>query len=1158
MKNRNLLILLITVFLGYQIPLSANNLSDDFNTDPLKPYWFSTDTSYLKLAQASGVLSVTLKDVGKNVQYFGINAQTNPIDLSKNPRIAITLKSDFAFELRSGLFNKIGEGSFNGGEFISKVVSGDGRFHTYYFDFSEHLADLWIEATPVNISTIHLINFYVNLTTANVSGTFQVDDIKIGEDAPLLANGLNEDYTSATTASGWSDPTGIYTFSIDGKLILKTTKPANNNAWFTKSITPLILDEYPFVQLSVTADKPFSITAQLLDKNGKTSSMQTINYSPVAATTLLTFDFTEDLRMPSDTSPDAKDIVAVRFIINSDGEAFTGDIQIEQLNIGKEARPDGYEIPLLVPVPFSNIYTGRFTQIQQTSNGILLLVGADPNNQFRTVNHFIPSQIDMSEYPYLTIKVRASEKVTFRIDIVDNKGAITNATPIVKILSGGTDFETLVFDYTDLFRQSYPSNGLVDPSKIRGIYYTIEPGGKKFSGTIEIASVSIGSKSVEPVRPMIQTNYKPIKLNQLGYFPGQKKTAVVPTSTGSTFTIIDAQNQEVFSGILSKAKYWTASQEMVKLADFSAFNTPGSYQLCVPGIDTSYVFSISNSYLDQMADDVVKAFYYQRSGLNITEPYAEGWPRAAGHPDTLVQVHSSAATEERPEGTIIRAPKGWYDAGDYNKYIVNSSVACYNLMAVYERFPTYFKNRNLNIPESENTLPDILDEVKYNLDWMLTMQDADGGVYHKLTSADFNSVYTPPSEHKSVRYVVKKSTPATLDFAAVMAQAYRVYINFPELRDFAQTCLTASLRAYSWAKVNKNIEYNQVNLNKQYDPDINTGEYGESYASVKFADEVFWAATEIAIATQDPSAIAEIKFPSVPLNVMDWPNVYAYGMLSLSQYGQLLGNTTLKTSAVNSLTKLGDELQNTYISCPYKNTLRIQDFMWGSNTYATNEIILLNEVYYQTGNQNYLDAAIGSMDYVLGKNPTGYSYVSGAGSHTSENLYMAVGLSNENKGQIPGFMAGGPHVNGGDSCTYEYKAYALTYSDSECSYSTNEVAINWNSSISFAANELNALMSGYEREVSTFEQGDFTLSNKAAVESKILIYPNPAENLINIELPKGNSQIEIFRADGVVVKNEIIIALHTQLDIKDLSPGVYIMKVSNDKGTWTEKVVVKD
>jgi len=161
--------------------------------------------------------------------------------------------------------------------------------------------------------------------------------------------------------------------------------------------------------------------------------------------------------------------------------------------------------------------------------------------------------------------------------------------------------------------------------------------------------------------------------------------------------------------------------------------------------------------------------------MEITADFGGKWTRPAGHPDTAVLVHSSAASALRPEGFKISSPGGWYDAGDYNKYVVNSGISTYTLLLFYQLYPAYCKNYKDNIPESINNISDVMNELLYNLRWMLTMQDPnDGGVYHKLTNKKFCD-FIMPDKAKDPRYVVSKSTAASLDFAATMAMASRVF-----------------------------------------------------------------------------------------------------------------------------------------------------------------------------------------------------------------------------------------------------------------------------------------------------------------------------------------------------------------------------------------------
>jgi len=204
----------------------------------------------------------------------------------------------------------------------------------------------------------------------------------------------------------------------------------------------------------------------------------------------------------------------------------------------------------------------------------------------------------------------------------------------------------------------------------------------------------------------------------------------------------------------------------------------------------------------QAAAAAIKAYYFNRAGIELQAEYAGRYARAAGHPDDHVLVHASAAGPGRPEGSVIASPKGWYDAGDYNKYVVNSAISVYTLLAAYEQFPEFFARQDLHIPESGNGLPDLLNEALWNLDWMLAMQDpADGGVYHKLTNKGFDGVVMP-HQANGERYVVQKTTAAALDFAAVMAQASRVFAAFDAQRPglSARMLAASNTGAHLWSE----------------------------------------------------------------------------------------------------------------------------------------------------------------------------------------------------------------------------------------------------------------------------------------------------------------------------------------------------------------------
>jgi endoglucanase len=553
-----------------------------------------------------------------------------------------------------------------------------------------------------------------------------------------------------------------------------------------------------------------------------------------------------------------------------------------------------------------------------------------------------------------------------------------------------------------------------------------------------------------------------IRVNQVGFYPSSEKIAIVTDSLATEFSVIDAKTKEtVFVGTLKRKGTWEYSEEYSNVADFSKLKKEGVFFVSVPNVGDSYTFEISNQVNLTIGKASLGFLYYQRASIDLPAQYAGKWARPAGHPDNQVKVHASAATATRPEGTVINSSKGWYDAGDYNKYIVNSGISTYTLMALYEQYPKFFDTLKLNIPENTNNVPDILDEIRWNLDWMVTMQDEDGGVYHKLTNTNFDGSVMP-ADATNGRYVIMKTTAATLDFSAVMAVAYRVYKKTD--RPFAEKCLTASINAYNWAKKNNSVIYNQGVMNTKFNPDINTGAYDDGNVS----DEFQWAAIELFIATNKSiySEEANIEFTlRTEFDLPNWAKVNTLGLYSLIQNRDYLPESfaptmeLVKEKILSLSTKLYKYQAN---KSAFEVAMGISNgnFNWGSNSTAANQGMMLMNAYKLSNDGNYLTAAISNLDYLLGRNGTGYCYVSGFGSKKVMNPHHRPSEADGVVDPVPGMIAGGPNPGQEDAgtCTGKYttKVAAKSYIDEQCSYATNEVAINWNSPFSFLALSIEA------------------------------------------------------------------------------------------------------
>ncbi len=554
-----------------------------------------------------------------------------------------------------------------------------------------------------------------------------------------------------------------------------------------------------------------------------------------------------------------------------------------------------------------------------------------------------------------------------------------------------------------------------------------------------------------------------IRLNQIGFYPDAPKVAVVTEDISGDFFVLDAGSGEVvFTSKLSAPHKSEFSSKLTRIADFSAVTKPGSYKLSLPGQEYSYTFEIKPEVFSNLTKGLIKGFYFQRMSTPLLPEYAGKWSHAAGHPDTHVIIHPAAASPNRPAGTIISCPRGWYDAGDYNKYVVNSGITMGTLLSLYEDFPAYFDTLKTNIPESGDKAPDLLNEIVWNLRWMLTMQDPyDGGVYNKVTNANFDGMVMP-SEAVTPRYVVPKGTAATLDFAAVMAQAGRVFskfkIVFPGLAD---SCLKSAVKAWEWAVKNPKVAYDQDLMNKEFKPVINTGGYGDS----DFTDEFIWAAAELYVSTNKINYYtAYPMFPDTLMPLPSWDNVRLLGYYTLIRYEKKLTGTAkrdfsvLKKRIIQTANKMTEGVANdAYMTVMGKSA---GDFIWGSNSVATNQGILLIQAYKLSNDSKYLDFALSNLDYILGRNATGYSFVTGYGHKTPMHPHHRQSEADGITDPVPGLIVGGPNPGQQDGCkTYPSKIPDESYTDSVCSYASNEIAINWNAPAAYLAGAVEALYS---------------------------------------------------------------------------------------------------
>ena len=537
-----------------------------------------------------------------------------------------------------------------------------------------------------------------------------------------------------------------------------------------------------------------------------------------------------------------------------------------------------------------------------------------------------------------------------------------------------------------------------------------------------------------------------IRLNQVGYYPMEQKAVVVEgTDPTGVITVEDSKGKTVFRPTAVREVKAPWGEKVRYVVDVSGLRNEGEYMVCVG--DTRKKLTVARDALGEVAKASLKLFYLIRSGVEIEERFAGVYARPLGHPDTAVWVHPSAASEGRPAGTVICSPLGWYDAGDYNKYVVNSAFSMGLMMAVYEQNRGYFDRLKTNIPESGNSTADLIDEVVFNMKWLLTMQDpGDGGVYHKLTTPNFEG-FVMPTDCRQQRYVVAKSVTATLDFAAVMAQMARVLRGNGDYGYLQKQAERAAVRAYEWAEENPKAYYRQEEMNKRHDPDVNTGGYGDGNTR----DEWFWAATELYRLTKERKyKDCAIRMMPQHFSAPTWGNVSGLGAFAWLAEGDKEIGDKVKVMLATYCNELIANVSTSSWQAPYGDSRR--DFGWGAlaeRCCAPGIALLFADRYVTSG--RYRQYALQNADCLLGRNATGYCFVTGFGEKSPMYPHHRISGADSIREPFPGMLAGGPNPAQQDKkdskLTYPSSLPDESYLDEQPSYASNEIAINWNASL---------------------------------------------------------------------------------------------------------------
>lgn len=574
-----------------------------------------------------------------------------------------------------------------------------------------------------------------------------------------------------------------------------------------------------------------------------------------------------------------------------------------------------------------------------------------------------------------------------------------------------------------------------------------------------------------------------ILTNQVGYFTGRAKKAtfLCTDSSSMDFEVKDSSGKSVYSGKSEYFGYDKDSDDTVHIIDFSDFDEPGTYYIEAENGAASREFTIGGSEVySSMLYDALNYFYQNRSGIAIESQYItsgdkDALARAAGHPSDNAEIQQTWGYTGS-SGTID-VTGGWYDAGDHGKYVVNGGFSLWMMQNQYETAKKYgyedvYADGTMSIPENSNGDPDLLDEARWQMEWMLKMivdsGEYEGMVYHKAHDEKWTALGIAPADDEMKRIVKPPSTAATLNLAAAAAQASRLWEGIDD--DFSEECLEAAEKCYAAAK-------KHPDMYAPLDESIGGGAYGDDDVT----DEFYWAACELYITTGDKDYYNDAKsskfFLDVPTSLdggesvgtvgsFDWGHTAALGTLSIALNPEKFDSSDAEKAQDSILSAAGYyiDLENSQgYGIPYgQSQLSYNDsdtgYIWGSNSFVTDNSVIMAYAYLITENDTYMNGVISGIDYILGRNAVDYSYVTGYGTHAVENPHHRY-WSNQIDELFPkapcGVLSGGPNsgmqdpwVKGSGWKKGEI-APQKCYLDHIEAWSVNECTINWNASLAW-------------------------------------------------------------------------------------------------------------
>ncbi|MDL5352739.1 glycoside hydrolase family 9 protein [Microbacterium sp. zg-YB36] len=553
-----------------------------------------------------------------------------------------------------------------------------------------------------------------------------------------------------------------------------------------------------------------------------------------------------------------------------------------------------------------------------------------------------------------------------------------------------------------------------------------------------------------------------IRVNQLGYLPGQplQATLVSERSDAVDFAVIDEDGTVVSTG---RSQPWPIRPEpgsalTVHTLESAGIAAPGSCLRLTSAGFGSHPFRVAEDIYAGLFADSLRVFRLMRSGIPVTEDVLPGYSRPAGHVNTPPNSGDAAVAAwtgpeaERLypgwhcEGTFD-VSGGWYDAGDYGKYMTSGSIACWQLLGILDFLPPS------TAPDSIVTA--VREECRWQLDWMLRMQmparePLPGMAFHRIHGTAWPPLPGLPHDDPTLRVLHRPSTAATFHLASVAAHGARQFREADPT--FADRLMAAATRAYDAAIAHPNL----------LAPDDHALFGGGPYPDEDPSDDHYWASAELWIATHEARYLEQLAGSAwhnsdvFDLDGFDFDRVAAPGRLDLALHGfPLPGLANVRDSVIAAADRLLTVAAGQPWGQPYAPDA---GWGWGSNGRLLNNLVVIAVASLLTDEERYRAAVAAGMSYLLGRNPLGQSYITGYGTDDTRHQrtrQFGHDLDDSLPPSPPGALAGGPNSQPHPDFPYDDRLRGLPaqccYVDEPTSEVTNDICIRWNAPLTYIA-----------------------------------------------------------------------------------------------------------